>query len=51
VKRVGEKGLSDLDDWESLKEEESETKGILLANVLLQIGMMERWKRCTSYYP
>jgi hypothetical protein len=25
-----EKGLSDLDDWESPKEEESETKGIFI---------------------
>ena len=33
------------DDWESPKEEESESKRILLANVLLQIRMVARWKR------
>jgi hypothetical protein len=41
----GEKGLSDLDCWESPKEEESESKRILLANVLLQIRMVAWWKR------
>jgi len=45
VKRGGEKGLSDLDCWESPKEEEEESKRILLANVLLQIRMVARWKR------